>query len=85
MLCQRQKQTYRMKRELVITEPRGGEFFRCGKVPFNNIREVWILGPPYSEDCKSFPINTLLHYTQVPFKKGLTVIRKICIWLFLYK
>jgi len=59
MLCQRQIQTYRMKRALVITEPQGGEIFSF-VVRFRLIQvpEIWILGTPHSEDCKIFPVNT---------------------------
>jgi len=63
----------------------GGIFSVVGRFHLIHKPEVLILGDPVSEDCKSFPVNTLLRYTQVPFKKGLTVILKIRIWLFLYK
>jgi hypothetical protein len=86
VLCQRQKQHYRMKRALVITEPQGDEFFSFAvKFRLIHLPEVWILGTPDSEDCKRFPVNTVLCYTQVPFKTGLTVIWQIRIWLFLYE
>ena len=75
-----------MKHALVITEPQGGEFFSFA-VWFRliHVPEVWILGTPDSEDCKSFPVNTVFRYIQVPFKAGLTVTWQILIWLFLHK
>jgi hypothetical protein len=71
---------------LVITEPQGGEFFSVAiRFRLIHVPEVWILGTPDSEDCKSFPVNTVLRYKQVPFKTGLTVIWQFRTWVFLYK
>jgi hypothetical protein len=55
---------------LSIKEPQWTGFFVVVTERFHLVQvlEMWILGNPYPQNCKSFPLNMDFRYAQVPFK-----------------